>query len=320
MAKILVLGGTGFVGRHVCEALQRKGHRITVATRHASHAAAVQHLPLLTVVTADVHDTQALTTLVCGHDAVINLIAILHGNEAAFEKVHVELPARLVQACAASSVQRVVHVSALGAQSDAPSLYLRSKARGEALLANSGLDVTVLRPSVIFGAGDRFLTLFAELQRWVPVLPLACADARFQPVWVDDVARALVYAVEHPSTAGQTVEAVGTDVYTLAQLVHAAGRAAGCERMVLGLPRALAYFQALALQMMPGEPLLSTDNLQSMEVDNVASPAAAGVPTLSDWGLDVASLKAILPTYIQPDAGASGPRGCLVKFRAQGPR
>ena len=130
MKNALILGGTGFVGRHVCEKLQRAGWHITVPTRRAINASAVQHLPGLTVIEADVHDEAALTRLLPGHDAVINLVAILHGSEAAFERTHVELPAKLARACAASGVRRVVHVSALGVSAESPSKYQRSKARG----------------------------------------------------------------------------------------------------------------------------------------------------------------------------------------------
>ncbi len=318
MSNILVLGGTGFVGRHVCEQLQRAGHQMTVPTRHPKHADNVRHLPLLTVLTANIHHPDELTRLMAGHDAVINLVAILHGNEKAFDDVHVALPRAIAQACERTGVKRVVHVSALGATADAPALYQRSKAEGEAVLQAAGLDLTVLRPSVIFGEGDSFLNLFARFQRVMPVFPLASADTRFQPVWVEDVARAIGHALASPDTIGQTVELVGPDVFTLRELAQMAARAAGCPRPVLGLPRALAYFQALLMEMAPGIPLMSTDNLQAMEVDNVASPASAGVPTQASWGLSAASLRAVLPTYIGPQAGGLGPRNRLLHLRAKG--
>jgi uncharacterized protein YbjT (DUF2867 family) len=154
-------------------------------------------------VECDVHDEAALTRLVAGHDAVVNLVAILHGTGAAFQRAHVELPQKLARACAATGVRRVVHVSALGAAPGAASLYQRSKAAGEQALQAAGLQLTVLRPSVIFGAEDQFLNLFARLQRVFPVMPLAGAQARFQPVWVEDVAQAVVHALQWPGTAGQ---------------------------------------------------------------------------------------------------------------------
>lgn len=314
MSNILVLGGTGFVGRHVCEQLQRAGHRMTVPTRLEKTADVVRHLPLLTAHKADIHDLPTLTRLMAGHDAVVNLVAVLHGNEQRFENVHVTLPDTMAKACHASGVRRIVHISALGASQDAPSMYLRSKARGEAVLQSADLDLTVLRPSVVFGSGDRFLNLFAKLQRALPVFPLAGANARFQPVWVEDVARAVVHCLTNKTTVGQTVELAGPDVFSLRELAEMAGQAAGTPRLVMGLPRALAYFQALVMEYMPGEPLMSTDNLSSLEMDNVASP---GMLTLADWGITPASLRAVLPTYIGRVTGGNGPRNRLLGFRAK---
>lgn len=318
MSNILVLGGTGFIGRHICEQLQRAGHRMTVPTRQAKRADVVRHLPLLTVLTANVHDPEVLAQLMAGHDAVVNLVAILHGNEAAFERAHVTLARTIAQACQRSGVRRVVHVSALGAAADGPSMYLRSKAKGEAVLQAAGLDLTVLRPSVVFGEGDRFLNLFGAMQKLLPLVPLAGADTRFQPVWVEDVASAVVHALTDTATIGQTVEVVGPDVFTLRELVRMAGRTVGHQRPVLGMPRAVAYFQALLMELAPGEPLMSTDNLSSLEVDNVASPASAGIPTTASWGLTPAHLAAILPTYMGTVAGGQGPRNRLLSLRAKG--
>jgi uncharacterized protein YbjT (DUF2867 family) len=299
MRNVLVLGGTGFVGRHVCEKLQRQGWTITVPTRRAIHAAPVQHLPRLTVIEGDVHDASQLTRLLRGHDAVVNLIAILHGDEAAFERAHVALPVSLARACAAAGVRRLVHVSALGVSLDGPSRYQRSKARGEEALRQAGLDLTVLRPSVVFGAGDRFLSLFARLQSLFPVVPLAGADARFQPVWVEDVASAVVTCLNDRelamSSVGQTFECAGPEVMTLADLVRIAGRYGSRQRPILPLPAALARLQARLMEIMPGEPLMSRDNLDAMSVDNVAS---GQWPGLSALGIQPSSVRAIAPGYL----------------------
>ena len=202
--RLLLLGGTGFVGRALCEHLARvaPGCRVVVPTRRPAAAGHLRPLPMVELVAADVHDPATLARLLAGCDAVVNLVAVLHGNEARFERVHVELPRRLAAACQASGVRRLVHVSALGVAEDAPSRYLRSKARGEAVIRAGGLDWRLLRPSVIFGAEDRFLNLFAELQQVLPVLPLAGATAQFQPVWVEDVAAALGQLIERPEAAG----------------------------------------------------------------------------------------------------------------------
>ena len=203
MKNIFVLGGAGFVGAHVCEKLVREGWHVTVPTRRRSNAGHLLHLPLLTVLELDVHDEAQLARALAGHDGVVNLVAILHGTEAAFNKVHVVLPQKLARACLGANVQQLVHISALGADASnpatAPSLYLRSKGQGEAALMQAagsgvptGFELTILRPSVIFGAEDKFLNLFARLQQVFPVMPLAGAEARFQPVWVQDVASAIV--------------------------------------------------------------------------------------------------------------------------------
>ena len=299
--RIAVLGGTGFVGRSVCERLVRRnggaGGVIVVPTRRAMHADRVRSLPTLEVVLADLHDNLALTRLLARCDAVINLVAILHGNTAAFEQVHVALPKRLAAACARTGVKRVIHASALGVGEirDAPSNYLRSKAAGEAALRAAGLDLTILRPSVIFGADDRFMNLFASLQAWLPVMPLAGSDARFQPVWVEDVAEAIVRCLDQPDTIGQTIECAGPDVLTLGQLVRAAGRWAGHERALLPLPMALGKLQALLFEALPGEPLMSRDNLASMRVPNVATGT---LPGLASLGITPASLAQVAPGYL----------------------
>ena len=312
MKKYLILGGTGFVGSHVCEKLSRLPCRVTLATRRRDSARHLQLLPMLDVVEIDVYDSVALAALLAGHDAVINLIAILHGSQAAFEKAHVQLPLELTHACETSGVRRLVHLSALGAAPDSASMYQRSKARGEAVLLASGLDVTMLRPSVIFGAEDKFLNTFADLQQLLPVVPLAGSQARFQPVWVEDVANAVLRCLEDTSTIGQTFEACGPDVFTLKQLVQLAGRYAGINggegRPVIGLPDALARLQAWFMELAPGEPILSRDNLDAMKTDNIASGKLPGLQAL---GINPAALSAIGPTYL----GARGLRSGLTAKR-----
>lgn len=304
---VLVLGGSGFVGRALCEQLTRRlgaEARVTVPTRRLPHAQAVQSLPGVTVVQADVfHD---LPDLVRGHDAVVNLVAILQGSMAAFEHVHVELPKRI----AAAGAKRLVHVSALGIgggmSEHAPSRYLRSKAAGEAALQVAAqthpLELTLLRPSLVFGDGDKSVNLFARLQGLFPVMPLGGANARLQPVWVQDLARALVETLLRRETIGQTYEIAGPRELTLAELVRLAGRVAGCERPILRLPGALATLQALFMECLPGEPLLSRDNLASLSVPNVPN---GRLPGLAELGIQASSLEAVLPTYLSPDGGVA---------------
>lgn len=306
MKNVLVLGGTGFVGRQVCEYLNRAGWAITVPTRRAVNAARVKHLPRVTVIEANVHDPAALEQLVSGHDAVVNLVAILHGNEAAFERTHVTLPRHLGQACRTQGVHRLVHISALGADAAGPSRYQRSKARGEAALMEVGLDLSILRPSIIFGAEDRFLNLFAQLQSLFPVMPLAGAGARFQPVWVGDVAQAVLACLSRPvhtlGARSEVIECVGPDVLTLADLVRLSGRHGSRQRPVIPLPMGIARLQALMMELAPGEPLMSRDNLDSMRVDNVASGRH---PDLRSLGIRPASVHAVAPAYLGRQGGRS---------------
>ena len=304
--RILVLGGSGFVGRSVCEKLVERcngaGGRIVVPSRRPQRAQHLRTLPTVELVAANVNDAGTLERLVSGCEAVINLVAILHGSQAEFERAHVALPHKLVAVCKARGVRRVVHVSALGVSANAPSRYLRSKAAGEAVLAASGLDVTVLRPSVIFGENDKFINLFAGMQSVLPFVPLAGATATFQPVWVDDVAAAIVAALDRPDSIGQTIECAGPTVYTLADLVRFAGRASGHPRPVIGLPDAIARLQAGLMELLPGTPLMSRDNVDSMQVPNVLGGT---LPVLSALGIEPRSLEAVMTPVLQGRAGCA---------------
>ena len=329
MKHILVLGGTGFVGAHVCEKLVRAGFRVSVPTRRAVNARNIQHLPGLTVLECNVHDELALTQAMAGVDGVVNLVAILHGRPASFDRVHRLLPEKIANACKAQGVRHVVHVSALGtdwrAPQNCPSNYLRSKGQGEATLmqqlgwplarngsarATDRTGLTVLRPSVIFGALDKFLNVFAALQKVFPLMPLAGAQAKFQPVWVEDVASAVVRSLERGLSgppAWDVYELVGPKVYSLRELVELAAMLSGIGhgrgRPVIGLPRWMGQVQALILGLMPGEPVMSLDNLDSMRVDNVASGQLPGLEAL---GLSPSTLAAIAPTYLLADRSGDG--------------
>ena len=313
--RVLILGGTGFVGRHVCEKLTRMGSSMTVITRRAKQAAAIQNLPRVRVLEGDVYHAEFLTQCMAQHDVVINLIAILHGSEAAFQKAHVQLPQVIAEACRQSGVTRLIHISALGANAEGPSLYQRSKAQGEAILQKAGLQLTVLQPSVIFGADDQFLNLFAKLQKVTPVVPLAGARTRFQAVWVEDVAAAVAHCVMHPDTAGQTYEICGPDILTLKELVQKSGQWAGVGngkgRWVFGIPNSIAWLQALLMEMAPGQPVMSRDNLRSMQVDNIASGKALG---LKDMHIQASSVSSIAPGYL----GHKGACTKLDVLRAKG--
>ncbi len=298
---VLIIGGTGFIGGHLAARLSATGRRVILPTRRATRARRFSVLPTVEVIEANVHDAAVLAQLVARADAVINLVGVLHSGRGkagsaygpAFAAAHVELPKKIVAACRQAGVRRYLHMSALGASSNGSSMYLRSKADGEAVALDPALDTTIFRPSVVFGPDDKFLNLFAGLQSVFPIMPLGGADARFQPVFVGDVATAFVHALENPSTFGRLYELGGPRIYTLRELVRMAGELSGHARPVIGLPPALARLQALALEWMPGGPLMSRDNLDSMRQDNVLNAAMA--PELD---LVPTALESVAPGYL----------------------
>jgi uncharacterized protein YbjT (DUF2867 family) len=301
---VLVIGGSGFIGRHVVRQLAARGLQVRVPTRRRDRAKELILLPTVDVVQADVHDDKTLHQLVGSCDAVINLVGILHGD---FERAHVDLPRRIVAACDKHGVRRLVHVSALKASADAPSAYLRSKSEGENVirLARARIDATIFRPSVVFGPDDRFLNLFATLARRLPVLALASPQARFQPVYVNDLARAIALSLDDTRTFGQTYELCGPRVYTLRELVDYVMRTLGVARPVIGLGPALSILQAAVLERLPGQ-LMTRDNVLSMRVDNVCEGA---FPAL--FGIQPTPLESVAPMYI----GGVTPRSRYRWFR-----
>jgi NADH dehydrogenase len=293
--RVCVLGGTGFVGRSVVAQLAEQGLWVRVLTRNREKARGLFVLPTGEVVNADVNDDATLAASFEGMDAVVNLVGILNETRAqSFEKVHVALPQRVVNACRAAGVARLLHMSALGASTEGPSEYLKSRGRGEAAVreAAGDLAVTIFRPSVVFGADDAFLNLFAKLVQLFPVIPLAGAKARFQPVWVEDVARAMALSLADPRTFGQTYELGGPKTYSLEQLVTLVIALKGRSRMILPLPHWAAVLQATVFEHLPGK-IMTRDNLCSMSVDNVC----AG-PFPEVFGFKPTSPEGIIPEYL----------------------
>ncbi|MEQ6290881.1 complex I NDUFA9 subunit family protein [Vogesella sp. GCM10023246] len=311
--KIAIIGGAGFIGSYIAEHLARDGHSLDIATRNRErHREAFLHLPTVELVECNVHDPQQLRALLVGHDAVISMVGILHGSRTAFERAHVTLVGNIVAACQQLGIRRLLHISALGAAENAPSDYQQTKGKGEALVRASGLDYTILRPSVVFGAGDSFLTMFATLAATAPLLPLGGADTRFSPVWVDDVARAMAACLRKPATIGQTLDLTGPGTYTLRQLVAYAATLSGHPRTIIGLPESLAMLQATLMECLPGPTLLSRDNVRSLRVDNTSSQ-----PFPSDLlGFAPAALQSVAPLYL----GNAGFKRQLDGYRAKAAR
>ena len=313
---VVVFGGTGFIGSALVARFSGAGAHVIVPTRHAARARHLILLPGVAAVEARLSDTTVLHDLLRGADAAINLVGILHSSRGMpygeqFRRVHVELPRRIVAACADSGVPRYLHMSALGAAADGPSMYQRSKADGE-IAARSAPTVaaTIFRPSVVFGPGDSFLTTFARLQKYLPCVPLACAEADFQPIYVGDVAQAFVNALADPRTCHQVYHLGGPQIYPLADLVRMAGSYAGHRRPVFGLAEGLARLQARLFELLPGDPVISRDNIDSMQVDNVVDPAIQAT-TAQALGLTLTPLEAVAPRYL-----ASGTRADELRERA----
>jgi uncharacterized protein YbjT (DUF2867 family) len=273
------------------------GTQIVLPTRDASRAAHLADLPGIEVVTADLHDSGTLDRLAGGTQVAINLVGVLHSKPGRpwgpeFDRAHVALPRSLAAACRRAGTSRLIHISALGADPDGPSEYQRSKAAGEQAIHDgcSPPAWTILRPSVVFGPGDSFLNLFAQLVRFIPVLPLAGAHTRFQPVFVGDVAEVVAHCLDS-DTAGRTFELAGPKTYSLAELVRYVCRVTGRNRLVVPLPEPLAMVQALAMELLP-KPPISRDNVRSLRRDNVT----AGPPLPFDMA--PTPLEDIAPGYL----------------------
>jgi len=318
---VLVVGGSGFVGRHLVAALAARGCNVTVPARRRERAKHLVLLPTVEVVEADVNQPGVLVRLTAGRDTVINLAGVLHSRRGRrdergpndygpdFARVHVELAQAVVNACRAAGVKRLLHMSALGADPKAPSEYLRSKGIGErAVLAAEDLAVTVFRPSVIFGPEDSFLNLFALLAKFLPVIVLACPQARFQPVYVGDVVQAFLAALADRDAQGKRYDLCGPKQYSLRELVETVCAITHRRRLILGLGGRLSMAQARMLELLPVK-VMTRDNVRSMQVPSVCS-------TPFPFGIEPAALEALAPSWLAP----SSPRGRYPALRTHAGR
>ena len=297
--RIAILGGSGFVGRHLVAALTRERCATRVLTRRRSRSRALLVMPTCEIVETNVHEASNLHAHLSGCDVVVNLAGILNEHAGAgerFRDVHAELPGKLVEACRHHRIGRMLHMSAIGVGADAPSEYLRTRFLGEQAAhaaQDHGIAVTSFRPSIIFGPGDSFFNRFADLLALSPfVFPLACPEARFAPVYVDDVVRAFLAALGDGSTAGRRYELCGPRTYTMRELVTYTARITGRRRLVVGLGDRLSRLQGRVLERVPGKPF-STDNYLSTKLDNVCSSDGLG-----QLGITPRSVESIVPGYL----------------------
>jgi NADH dehydrogenase len=303
--RICILGGTGFVGRHLAEHLAAHGHKVLIPTRKLMRHRELLVLPTVQLTEGDVHNPVFLRRLLEGMDAVINLVGILNERGRSgrgFARVHADLPAKVVQACRETGVRRLLHMSALNASLDAPSHYLRTKAMGEDTAhraAGDDIHVTSFRPSVIFGPDDSFTNRFARLLKLVRfVFPLACPEAKMQPVYVEDVAQAFMAALANTRTYGQRYELCGPKVYTLREIVAYIARLRGLRTRIIGLNDRLSWLQAAVMEFVPGKPF-SLDNYNSFKVDSVCPK---GFPEV--FGITPKGMESVVPGYLAVDPEA----------------
>ena len=292
---VCIIGGTGFVGRHIAYRLSKTDKKVRVLTRNAEKNKDLRILPGVELIETDVFDTRQLEATIRDTDAVINLVGILNEkqhNGEGFHRAHVELPKKILGACLSQGVPRLLHMSALHADvNTGTSLYLRTKGEGENALhtfSTERLVVTSFRPSVIFGPGDSFLNRFAGLLKTLPLaFPLACPNSRFAPVFVGDVADRFVQALDDKSTYGQRYDLCGPEEYTLKELVEYTAHLLELNRRVIGLPDWMSKAQANVLEWFPGKPF-SIDNYKSLQIDSICKHNQHE-PT---------SLEMVAPTYL----------------------
>jgi uncharacterized protein YbjT (DUF2867 family) len=306
---ICVLGGTGFIGRALVARLAADGHSVRILTRHRTGNRDLLVLPTVRLVAANVQDPAELEREFDGCDVVVNLVGILNerragrGSGAEFRRLHTELPMKVVRACRAAGVRRYLHMSGLRADSQrGPSHYLRSKGEAEDFIrrecAGGGPEFVIFQPSVVFGPGDAFINKFATLLRVMPgVMPLACASARFAPVYVSDVVEAFARCVDDRAVAGKTFQLCGPDVLTLGGIARETAAALGLRRWVLPLPAVVSRVQAAVMDYVPGKPF-STDNYLSATLDSVCD-----CDGLAALGIAGTSMHSVVPAYLRANSG-----------------
>ncbi len=310
MAKIAILGGTGFVGGHLASRLAKEKHSIRLITRQREAHRDCLVLPNTEVISANVYQQNELNAAVQGCDAVVHLVGILNengNNGEGFKKAHVELTDKLIEACKANNIKHVLFMSALNADMpNPPSFYLKSKAEALRKIHGSGLNVTSFKPSVIFGEDDSFFNRFAQLLGLMPfIFPLACPNSRLAPVWIDDVVTAMAKTLLNKAHYGKSYSLCGPKVYTLQQIVETTARMMGVKRRIIALSNSMSLKQAQFMDKLPVK-LFSTDNYKSLQIDSVCREN-----DFAELGIEPHSVEAIMPRYFaQPT-----PRAAYHKYR-----
>ncbi len=296
--KVCIFGGTGFVGRSLLNQLSSLGISARVFTRARASAKQILITPDIEIIEGHT-DSAALKRAIQGCDAVINLVGVLHDRpKGEFQRAHVDLPKAIYSAAHDVGVSRIIHMSALGASTHGNSHYLRSRGQGEdvALAEMSTAKVTILRPSIIYGRYDKFTNLFAQMMQVLPAIPLAGADSKFQPIWVEDVARAILECLvgeRATQTIGRSFDLGGPQVFTFKEVLQQVSAAIGKRRWVVGLPAPIATLQALAFEILPGAPIMTRDNLASMKTPNVCAKAWPDI-----FSFMPAGMPAVITTYL----------------------
>ena len=299
--KIAIVGGNGFVGRHLTAKLVEQGYQVSVLTRRRESSRSMWVLPGVEWVECNVYEEGVISEIFANHQAVVNLVGILYekkDNGKGFHRAHVELPRIIVNACLRAGVSRLLHMSALHADAQqSPSYYLKSKGQGEDLVhraSSEGLAVTSFRPSVIFGENDAFFNRFSHLLKLAPlVFPLACPHSKFSPVYVGDVVHAFVAALKIPETIGQRYDLCGPKIYQLYDLVTYVMTLTGHRRLIINLPNVMARIQAWLLEFVPGKPFCR-DNYRSLQIDSVCKQAFPAV-----FNLKPAAIESVVPQYLR---------------------
>ena len=294
---VCVLGGSGFVGRHLIGELVKSGRQVKVLSRQRERSRKLLVLPDVSVVTSDVYNVNELSKQLHGVDVVVNLIGILNGRgkQNSFKESHVDLAGTLLTACKNNGIKRLLHMSSLNADAKAGvSEYLKTKGEAEdAVHAAEGIQVTSFRPSVIFGQDDDFFNRFASLLKLSPkIFPLACPDSKIAPVFIGDVVDCMVQSIDNQQTFGQRYESCGPKTYTLKQLVEYTAQHTGSNKHILGLGNGLSSLQASLMGLLPTKPF-TRDNYKSLQVDSVCDEAFPAV-----FDMEPTSVDSIMPGYL----------------------